>query len=200
MIMESHYKTLGIKPDATPEHIKKAYFVMAKKYHPDAGDKTEIGKFHEVARAYKVLSDRETRKVYDLSLGISAKEPKKEMGKMEPEVARQPVRESKRANYRDDELKEFNKNRFNKAIFWVVFTSLLLGVVGGIVSTILDEGWVLGVLAGVFMGFSYSINQNFHVRSFFSSDKKHKLFRLFSWLLFLGGLGYFGWLIVRDLF
>lgn len=167
---------------------------MAKKYHPDAGDTTEISKFHEVARAYKVLSDRETRKAYDLTLGLSAKEVKI----TEPEVARQPVRESKRESFRDDELKEFNKNRFQSAVLRVVFASLLLGVIGGVLGIILDGVWFLGAIAGIFMGFSYSINQNFQVRSFFKSDGAHKLFRIFTWLMFLGGLGYFGWLIVRD--
>lgn len=198
--MEDHYKILGIKHSATPEEVKKAYFVMAKKYHPDKGDETEISKFHEVARAYKVLSDRETRKVYDLSLGISAKGEKKDAKNVEPEVARQPMRENKRESFRDEELKEFQHNRYKSAVLRVVFTSLFLGVIGGGLGVILGGLWFLGVVAGVFMGFSYSINQNFQVRSFFTSDKKHKLFRLFSWALFLGGLGYFGWLIVRGLF
>jgi DnaJ homolog subfamily B member 9 len=198
--LEDHYKILGIKQSATPEEVKKAYFVMAKKYHPDKGDETEISKFHEVAKAYKVLSDRETRKVYDLSLGISAKEEKKEAKNADPQVARQPMRENKRASYRDDELKEFQRNRYKSAVLRVVFTSLFLGIIGGGLGVILGGLWFLGSIAGVFIGFSYSINQNFQVRSFFTSDKKHKLFRLFSWLLFLSGLVYFAWLIVRDLF
>src|SRR3990167_10061580 len=66
--MESHYDTLGIRKEATAEQIKKAYFQMAKKYHPDAGDETAISKFHEVTEAYKVLSDPVTKKAHDLML------------------------------------------------------------------------------------------------------------------------------------
>lgn len=194
--MTNHYEILGIKKDSTPEQIKKAYFVMAKKYHPDAGDTTEVSKFHEVAKAYKVLSDPVTRKAYDISLGILAKDAKKG----ESEVARQPMRENKRESFRDDELNEFNRNRYRSAVFRVVFTSVILGIIGGVLGVILNGLWFLGAIAGVFMGFSYSINQNFQVRSFFRSDGAHKLFRIFTWLLFLGGLGYFAWLIVRDLF
>lgn len=29
------YKTLGVAPGANAEEIKKAYYEMAKKYHPD---------------------------------------------------------------------------------------------------------------------------------------------------------------------
>jgi DnaJ homolog subfamily B member 9 len=194
--LEDHYKILGLKHSATPAEIKKAYFVMAKKYHPDAGDKAEISKFHEVARAYKVLSDREARKVYDLSLGVVTKETKK----AETEKHQENLRYSKRESYRDEELKEFHQSRFQKAVTRVVFTSLLLGIVGNVLSIVLNGKWFLGALAGIFVGFSYSINQNFQVRSFFTSDRKHKLFRLFSWFLFLSGLIYFAWLIVRDLF
>lgn len=169
---------------------------MAKKYHPDAGDTTEVSKFHEVAKAYKILSDPVARKAYDISLGILVKDVKK----AEPEVARQPMRANKRESFRDEELNEYNRNRYRSAVFRVVFTSLLLGIIGGVLGIILGGLWFLGGVAGVFMGFSYSINQNFQVRSFFTSDRKHKLFRLFSWFLFLSGLTYFAWLIVRDLF
>jgi len=194
--MESYYDILRIKPNAKPEEVKKAYFVLAKKYHPDAGDTTEVGKFHEVAKAYKILSDPGTRKIYDLSLGVTAAEAKKSA----VETARQNTATGARPTERDDELKEFHKNRYQSAVFRVFFASILVGMVGGVLATILGGLWLVGAVFGVLIGFSYSINQNFQVRSFFSSDKKHKLFRLLSWFLFLSGLIYFAWLIVRGLF
>lgn len=192
--MEDHYKILGIQRSATPEEVKKAYFVMAKKYHPDAGDQTEIQKFHEVAKAYKVLSDKDARKVYDLSLG-PVDEPAK---KVEAKPVGESVSVSKREAYRDDELKEFHRNRYKKAVFRVVLFSLLIGVVAGTVGALLSGNLILAAVAGVCIGFSFSINQNFDVRSFFKSDRLHKSFRVFTWLLFLGGLGYFGWLVVTE--
>lgn len=58
-----HYEALGVKDDATPAEIKKAYRAKAREKHPDkGGDDVE---FAEVADAYKVLSDPERRLLYD---------------------------------------------------------------------------------------------------------------------------------------
>ena len=43
--MQDHYKILGVQNDADSDTIKKAYRIMAKKYHPDknSGDKSGCG-------------------------------------------------------------------------------------------------------------------------------------------------------------
>ncbi|WP_428264699.1 DnaJ domain-containing protein [Haliangium sp.] len=62
-----HYKVLGVKPDASPEEIKRAYRKLAKKYHPDStgGDKAKESRFKQVGQAYDVLGDSEKRAQYD---------------------------------------------------------------------------------------------------------------------------------------
>ncbi|CAJ0597887.1 unnamed protein product [Cylicocyclus nassatus] len=63
---EDYYKTLGIKKDATAKEIKKAYFQLAKKYHPDVNKTKEAQeKFQEISEAYEVLSDDNKRQEYD---------------------------------------------------------------------------------------------------------------------------------------
>ena len=64
---KNYYETLGIKKDAKPDEIKKAYRKLARKYHPDVNpnDKTAEDKFKEVQEAYDVLSDEKKRKVFD---------------------------------------------------------------------------------------------------------------------------------------
>ena len=62
-----YYEVLGIDKSADDAAIKKAYRVLAKKYHPDVnpGDETAEKKFKEASEAYAVLSDPEKRRQYD---------------------------------------------------------------------------------------------------------------------------------------
>lgn len=62
-----YYEVLGIGKDADEAAIKKAYRVLAKKYHPDMnpGDAEAEKKFKEASEAYAVLSDPEKRQKYD---------------------------------------------------------------------------------------------------------------------------------------
>ncbi len=62
-----YYEVLGIAKNAGDSEIKKAYRVLAKKYHPDMnpGDKEAEKKFKEASEAYAILSDPEKRKQYD---------------------------------------------------------------------------------------------------------------------------------------
>lgn len=73
----NHYEVLNVKPTASQNEIKKAYRMLAKKYHPDTykGDKSFAeDKMQEINRAYDVLSNPDLRKSYDLSEGIFKEE------------------------------------------------------------------------------------------------------------------------------
>ncbi|PPQ66118.1 hypothetical protein CVT26_010919 [Gymnopilus dilepis] len=60
------YEVLGVKPDATPAEIKKTYFALARKYHPDTNpDKNARDKFVEIQDAYDILKDEKKRAAYD---------------------------------------------------------------------------------------------------------------------------------------
>ncbi len=71
-----YYEVLGVKKDASPEEIKKAYRKNAMKYHPDRnpGDKNAEEKFKEVGEAYEVLSDETKRQRYD-QFGFAGVDP-----------------------------------------------------------------------------------------------------------------------------
>jgi len=62
-----YYEVLGVPKDADDAALKKAYRVLAKKYHPDAnpGNAEAEVKFKEASEAYGILSDPEKRKMYD---------------------------------------------------------------------------------------------------------------------------------------
>lgn len=59
------YEILDVDIEATVDEIKKKYIEMAKKFHPD--QKTgNVEMFQKISKAYEVLSNKETRKEYDL--------------------------------------------------------------------------------------------------------------------------------------
>ncbi|HBA47876.1 MAG TPA: molecular chaperone DnaJ [Lachnospiraceae bacterium] len=62
-----YYEVLGVDKSADDAAIKKAYRVLAKKYHPDMnpGDAEAEKKFKEASEAYAVLSDPDKRRQYD---------------------------------------------------------------------------------------------------------------------------------------
>ena len=68
------YEVLGVKSDAKPDEIKKAYRKLALKYHPDkhagADESAKADaslKFQQLGFAYSVLSDGKRRGRYDLT-------------------------------------------------------------------------------------------------------------------------------------
>ncbi|KAH7570663.1 hypothetical protein JRO89_XS05G0152600 [Xanthoceras sorbifolium] len=67
MSAKDYYDVLGVTKNATLPEIKKAYYGLAKKLHPDTNkeDPEAEKKFQEVSKAYEVLKDEEKRAMYD---------------------------------------------------------------------------------------------------------------------------------------
>ncbi|KAI8148276.1 hypothetical protein BJV82DRAFT_591484 [Fennellomyces sp. T-0311] len=60
------YDVLGVSKTASQGEIKKAYYALAKKYHPDTNkEKDAREKFVQIQEAYEILSDEQKRKQYD---------------------------------------------------------------------------------------------------------------------------------------
>ncbi len=60
------YDVLGVSRDASQKEIKRAFKVLAKKYHPDISkEENHEEKFKEAQEAYAVLSDENKRAQYD---------------------------------------------------------------------------------------------------------------------------------------
>jgi molecular chaperone DnaJ len=63
MSKKDYYELLGVKKGASKDEIKKAFYKLAAKHHPDKGG--DEAKFKEVSEAYSTLSDDTKRKQYD---------------------------------------------------------------------------------------------------------------------------------------
>jgi curved DNA-binding protein len=60
------YEVLGVSREASPDEIQRAYRTLARTYHPDVNkDPGAEARFQEIAEAYDVLSDPDTRRRYD---------------------------------------------------------------------------------------------------------------------------------------
>ncbi|CAD8159016.1 unnamed protein product [Paramecium octaurelia] len=62
--LKDYYAILNISKTNDQPTIKKAYYALAKKFHPDVNQGKE-DKFKEVNEAYEVLSDDNIKKEYD---------------------------------------------------------------------------------------------------------------------------------------
>lgn len=60
------YKVLGIEKNASSADIKKAYYQLVKKHHPDVNKEKDSEKtFHKIQESYELLSNKEKRAQYD---------------------------------------------------------------------------------------------------------------------------------------
>jgi tetratricopeptide (TPR) repeat protein len=71
------YQILDIPKTASDEDVKKAYFQLARKFHPDRFDRMLAAEFKApidevfdgITNAYRVLSNKESRRAYDAKSG-----------------------------------------------------------------------------------------------------------------------------------
>src|ERR1035437_6276596 len=61
---KDYYEILGVNKGAPKDEIKKAFYKLAHKYHPDKKEGNEA-KFKEINEAYQVLGDDTKRSKYD---------------------------------------------------------------------------------------------------------------------------------------
>ena len=72
------YQILDVPKTAADEEVKKAYFQMARRFHPDRFDRQVVADykaqidevFDAITNAYRVLSNKESRRVYDAKSGL----------------------------------------------------------------------------------------------------------------------------------
>jgi DnaJ-class molecular chaperone len=90
----NHYKTLGLSNAASAAEIRRAYRILARRYHPDVNPSADSENiFKKIASAYSVLSDPEQKQQYDLELKQSQESFEESF-----ERATETLRKNQRAN------------------------------------------------------------------------------------------------------
>lgn len=70
-----YYEVLGIQSSASQTQIKKAYFELSKKHHPDVSESEDSKlKFQLITDAYAVLGSVHSRRMYDRGLISGARQ------------------------------------------------------------------------------------------------------------------------------
>lgn len=71
----NHYATLGLDQRCSPEQIRDAYRILAKKFHPDLnpGSADAVARTQALNAAYETLIDADLRWAYDESLKTAAR-------------------------------------------------------------------------------------------------------------------------------
>jgi len=65
---------LGVTKDTSQEDIRKAFLILAKKFHPDVNKTKEAtSRFADINEAYETLGDANRRMMYNMT-GLSANE------------------------------------------------------------------------------------------------------------------------------
>jgi curved DNA-binding protein CbpA len=88
LAQQDHFEVLGVGHDATAQEIKKAYFTMAKRYHPDRHFgpplnemKSELeALFNAVHEAHETLSSPAKRKKYEQELAAGLQQQRVKQG------------------------------------------------------------------------------------------------------------------------
>jgi hypothetical protein len=112
----THYETLGVEPDVTPEDLVKVYRRLAMEYHPDRVPEhlTELKKdaeerFKGISEAFAILSDPLKRQQYDDQLryqGARARDSDGARRKAQAEAERRRAAEEARKRAEDEALQE----------------------------------------------------------------------------------------------
>jgi len=124
MANANYYQILGVAKTASEDDIKKAYFHLARKFHPDRFDRSVLPQqkaqiediFDMVTKAYRTLTSREQRKDYDAKGAPGEAEKGKDMQKKADIKFRQAKTLYSQARYEDavvllEEVVRLNRNK-----------------------------------------------------------------------------------------
>lgn len=143
------YKVLGLKKEAPQEEIKIAYQEKIRELEPKKGSSAKVKQeYDQVQQAYKILSDPESKKIYDLT----GAEPTIDYRLIRPEIFYLHLKKISPTSF--DELKRITEEFDNKEELDTLIFDLRDNIGGSI-----D---VLPYFLGPFIGFDQYAYEFFH--------------------------------------
>jgi len=148
---KNYYEKLDLPQDASQREIKRAYFQLAREYHPDkmtSEPKEKVhARFMEFAHAYEILSDPKKRERYDKLLAMGQVVYYDDTA--EEHVFREEEEQQHEGEYKftdayqtydnfftniekDKDFEYFQDSSSNSALYWS--SGAILLVIGGLVS------------------------------------------------------------------
>ena len=137
--MKTDYNILGLKENATPEDVKKAYRKLAMKYHPDINPNSPPEKFLEIKEAYfnLTLNKPEAKDTYTSGEKVFSRKYNRWFSKEEfDELLKkgERIKQKKEESEKDEALREFDELKQSwvyksfpyVAIFGIVFSVVLM--------------------------------------------------------------------------
>ncbi len=181
---KNYYQILGVSQNATEEDIKKAYRLLAKKFHPDKDEGSEE-QFKQVNLAYATLSNSLKRADYDAQLSQSF---------VKTEVPEAPAGA--------EEEVPSSKSLFAAAYFRTII-SALIGAAAGVVLEVLVwylfggekfsfQGGIWSIVWGGVLGFLWGADLNFKMEDYLGSGYAGRTYTFLRTSLFGLGGAYFG--------
>lgn len=175
-MIPNYYQILGISPGAAKSDIKKAYRILALKFHPDQNKHPGAHEqFIAINEAYLILSDEEAKTKYDREFRFYYRQP----SSTEPEGSTQrtnnaPGQEQYYTNstnqdtfFKDEELNQWTRNARQQGeqlarMAFEEFARLVVGMVketgfqlGNAFLVMLGALLFMSGIGNMVMGFSY---------------------------------------------
>lgn len=117
----THYETLGIPRDATPDAIRAAFRRLAMEHHPDRNPQDPVGageRFKALNTAYQVLSDPVKRQEYDAELGDEDAQEARRHAEEQQRRERERRRAERRRHEQDQQRVETLRHAQEQWEYW----------------------------------------------------------------------------------
>jgi curved DNA-binding protein CbpA len=161
--LKNYYDILGLEKNSSQIEIKKAYRILAFKFHPDKNpSELENEQFKQINEAYSVLGDEYKRRNYDLNFNylndsLSRKKPR-------DQAYYNKYQRGRNTNYKKQNFqpkkKVSHRKEFKKLEYFMFYVLLSFGVIGFINSC--SDLYYIGMeksngINGLFFSITFSV-------------------------------------------